>query len=123
MPSNAPEVKKIAVAGYGGNITYCEPTLQAREETLKKLTDELGLTIVHPYNNFKVICGQELLRWNCWRGKTTRYSDVSGRRRRLLSVRLSQPKPFFLPAKLLLPNPKMQTMLFVLSGMDSFILQ
>ncbi|MEK7720416.1 MAG: pyridoxal-phosphate dependent enzyme [Bacteroidota bacterium] len=58
MPSNAPEVKKIAVAGYGGNITYCEPTLQAREETLKKLTDELGLTIVHPYNNFKVICGQ-----------------------------------------------------------------
>jgi len=58
MPSNAPEVKKIAVAGYGANITYCEPTLQARETTLKKLTDELGLTVVHPYNNFKVICGQ-----------------------------------------------------------------
>ncbi len=58
MPSNAPEVKKIAVAGYGGIITYCEPTLQAREETLKRLADEIGLTIVHPYNNFKVICGQ-----------------------------------------------------------------
>jgi len=58
MPSNAPEVKKIAVAGYGGIITYCEPTLQAREETLKKLSDEIGLTVVHPYNNFKVICGQ-----------------------------------------------------------------
>ena len=58
MPSNAPEVKKIAVAGYGAKITFCEPTLQAREETLGKLADELGLTIVHPYNNFKVICGQ-----------------------------------------------------------------
>ncbi len=58
MPSNAPEVKKIAVAGYGAHITYCEPTLQAREETLQKLVDELGLTIVHPYNNFKVISGQ-----------------------------------------------------------------
>ena len=58
MPSNAPEVKKIAVAGYGAHITYCEPTLQAREETLAKLTNELGLTVVHPYNNFEVICGQ-----------------------------------------------------------------
>jgi threonine dehydratase len=58
MPSNAPDVKKIAVAGYGGHITFCEPTLQAREATLKNLADERGLTIVHPYNNFKVICGQ-----------------------------------------------------------------
>jgi threonine dehydratase len=58
MPSNAPEVKKNAVAGYGGQITFCEPTLQAREETLQKLTDQLGLTVVHPYNNFAVICGQ-----------------------------------------------------------------
>ena len=58
MPSNAPEIKKIAVAGYGAHITYCEPTLQAREETLQKLVDKLGLTVVHPYNNFKVICGQ-----------------------------------------------------------------
>ena len=58
MPSNAPQIKKIAVAGYGAHITFCEPTLQAREETLNKLADDLGLTIVHPYNNFKVICGQ-----------------------------------------------------------------
>jgi len=58
MPSSAPEIKKIAVAGYGAHITYCEPTLQAREETLQLLVDRLGLTVVHPYNNFKVICGQ-----------------------------------------------------------------
>ena len=58
MPSNAPEIKKIAVAGYGAHITFCEPTLIAREETLHELAEKLGLTIVHPYNNFKVICGQ-----------------------------------------------------------------
>lgn len=58
MPSNAPEIKKIAVAGYGAKITYCEPTLQAREETLQMLVDKLGLTVVHPYNNFMVISGQ-----------------------------------------------------------------
>lgn len=58
MPSTAPEIKKVAVAGYGARITFCEPTLQAREETLKKLADDLGLMIVHPYNNFNVICGQ-----------------------------------------------------------------
>ena len=58
MPSNAPNIKKIAVEGYGAHITFCEPTLQAREETLKKLAENLGLTIIHPYNNFQVICGQ-----------------------------------------------------------------
>ena len=58
MPSNAPDVKKIAVAGYGAHITFCEPTLQASEETLQKLVDDLHLTVVHPYNNFKVISGQ-----------------------------------------------------------------
>jgi len=58
MPSNAPSIKKIAVAGYGANIIFCEPTLQAREETLKKIADEMHLTVIHPYNNFKVICGQ-----------------------------------------------------------------
>src|SRR5512139_399360 len=27
MPNNAPSVKKNAVAGYGGRISFCEPTL------------------------------------------------------------------------------------------------
>ena len=42
MPSNAPEIKKKAVKGYGGEITFCEPTLQARESTLKRIKDEMG---------------------------------------------------------------------------------
>ena len=58
MPSNSPEIKKKAVAGYGGNITYCEPTLQARETTLNMIAQNTGIEIIHPYNNFKVIAGQ-----------------------------------------------------------------
>lgn len=58
MPRTAPEIKKIAVEGYGAKIIYCEPTLQAREEALAKVVDETGATFIHPYNNFSVIAGQ-----------------------------------------------------------------
>ena len=58
MPRNAPHVKKEAVAGYGGQITICEPTLEARESTLAKIAEETGSTVVHPYDNERVIAGQ-----------------------------------------------------------------
>lgn len=58
MPENAPSVKKAAVAGYGGIITYCAPTLEARETTLAKVVEESGSVVVHPYNNERVIAGQ-----------------------------------------------------------------
>jgi len=58
MPNNAPQVKKDAVAGYGGQITFCEPTLDARELTLAKIADETGATVIHPYNDERVIAGQ-----------------------------------------------------------------
>jgi threonine dehydratase len=58
MPSNAPEVKRAAVAGYGGEIVLCEPTLQAREETLAGVVAKSGAVVIHPYNNYDVIAGQ-----------------------------------------------------------------
>ena len=58
MPDNAPNIKKKAVAGYGGIITFCTPTQQAREETLAQIQKETGAVFIHPYNNFEVICGQ-----------------------------------------------------------------
>ena len=58
MPRNAPRVKRAAVAGYGGNIVYCEPTLEAREEALAEVVQETGATFVHPYNDHRVIAGQ-----------------------------------------------------------------
>lgn len=58
MPVNSPEVKKKAVAGYGGIITWCEPGLKFRETTLADVIRETGAVEVHPYNNFHVIAGQ-----------------------------------------------------------------
>ena len=58
MPRNAPQVKIDAVRNYGGNITFCEPTLKAREETLKQVIEKTGATEVHPYDNYRIIEGQ-----------------------------------------------------------------
>lgn len=58
MPNNAPSVKKNAVAGYGGQITFCEPTLEARESTLDRIRLDTGANVVHPYNDERVIAGQ-----------------------------------------------------------------
>src|SRR5664280_1003220 len=58
MPENAPVVKKNAVAGYGALITFCKPTLQAREDATKLIMEKTGATLIHPYDNFNVICGQ-----------------------------------------------------------------
>ncbi len=58
MPDNAPAVKKAAVAGYGGQITFCAPTLAAREATQAAVVAATGATVVHPYNDVRVIAGQ-----------------------------------------------------------------
>ena len=58
MPRTAPQVKKDAVAGYGAQITFCEPTLAAREQTLAKVVEATGAAIVHPYNDYRIIAGQ-----------------------------------------------------------------
>jgi len=58
MPENAPAIKKKAVEGYGAEITYCIPTQREREETQARVQTETGAAFIHPYNNFKVICGQ-----------------------------------------------------------------
>ena len=63
MPRNAPAPKKAAVAGYGGTILECEPTLPAREATLAALVERKGARIVHPYDDARVIAGQATCAW------------------------------------------------------------
>lgn len=58
MPSNSPAVKRAAVEGYGGRITFCEPTLAARESTLRRVVAETGATFLHPYDDFRIVAGQ-----------------------------------------------------------------
>lgn len=58
MPESAPDVKKKAVAGYGAEIIFCKPTLEARETTLEEVVEKTGATFIHPYNNFMIVSGQ-----------------------------------------------------------------
>ena len=57
MPDNTPKVKVDNVQRYGGEIIFCEPNIKARENTLKEMVQETGATIVHPYNDEKIIFG------------------------------------------------------------------
>jgi len=58
MPENAPSVKCSAVAGYGAEIIYSQPTQAGREEKLKEVLQKTGACFIHPYNNLDVISGQ-----------------------------------------------------------------
>lgn len=58
MPENAPAIKVAATKGYGAQITFCAPTIEARETTLKQVIAEKNATFIHPFNNYDVIAGQ-----------------------------------------------------------------
>ncbi len=58
MPRTALPVKRQAVAGYGATIIDCEPTLADREKTARRIQDETGATLVHPFDDPYVIAGQ-----------------------------------------------------------------
>ncbi len=58
MPSNSTLTKIRAVEGYGGKITLCEPTVQAREETCARIMDKTGAVLIHPFTNERVMAGQ-----------------------------------------------------------------
>jgi threonine dehydratase len=58
MPLSAAKPKIESVRRLGGRITFCEPTLEARERTASGLLRETGAVLVHPYDNESVIAGQ-----------------------------------------------------------------
>jgi threonine dehydratase len=58
MPDNAPAIKRANVAGWGGQIRLCAPTVAAREAACAAVQAETGATLVHPYNDWRVIAGQ-----------------------------------------------------------------
>jgi threonine dehydratase len=58
MPRTAPAIKREATEGYGARIVACEPTLAARESTVADQIERHGLTLIHPYDDWRVIAGQ-----------------------------------------------------------------
>ena len=58
MPNNTPKNKIENVQRYGGEIFYCDPNIKSREDTLEKMIQKSGGSIIHPYNDEKIIAGQ-----------------------------------------------------------------
>jgi threonine dehydratase len=58
MPANGAIVKQNAVRGFGGTVRLTDGTLSAREQMCDRVLAETGATLVHPYNDWRVIAGQ-----------------------------------------------------------------
>lgn len=58
MPQGAARPKAAQVERLGGRITWCAPTLAAREETAARIVAETGAVMIHPYDNAAVMAGQ-----------------------------------------------------------------
>jgi threonine dehydratase len=57
MPSDAPEVKRAATLGYGGQIVSYDRERESREAIGRRLADERGLTLIPPFDHPAVIAG------------------------------------------------------------------
>ncbi len=57
MPEGSNPVKVEAVRGYGARVVLCANTLEARESTAQELIAREGLSLVHPYNDERVMAG------------------------------------------------------------------
>ncbi len=58
MPSTARPRKIQMVRQFGGRITFCAPSLADRERTAGQVAAETGATLVHPYDDDRIIAGQ-----------------------------------------------------------------
>lgn len=58
MPRTASRIKLASVERYGGRITLCEPTHKAREAAADKIVLETGATLIHPFDDPRVMAGQ-----------------------------------------------------------------
>jgi threonine dehydratase len=57
MPTDAPASKRAATEGYGATVVEYDRYADDREALLVDLAHELGATIVHPYDDPRVIAG------------------------------------------------------------------
>ena len=58
MPNNSAKPKIRMVEGYGGKITFCEPTQAAREEACARVLQTTLATMIHPFEDERVMAGQ-----------------------------------------------------------------
>jgi len=58
MPNTAPIVKVRGVESHDAEITFCEPTLEARVSAADSVMERTGAVFIHPFDNAHVIAGQ-----------------------------------------------------------------
>ena len=58
MPSGSSAVKVEAVRGYGAEVRFCANNQAARAAALEQVVRDSGATFIHPYDDWRVICGQ-----------------------------------------------------------------
>lgn len=58
MPDNSSTVKIANVRRQGAEVALCKPGRIAREATLAELQKARAMNVVHPYDDYRVICGQ-----------------------------------------------------------------
>jgi threonine dehydratase len=57
MPRATSATKRAAVERYGGRITFCENTLEARRAVLAEVVERTGAIEIHPFDDPRVIAG------------------------------------------------------------------
>ena len=57
MPNNSPKVKAAATRNYGAEIVFCENSIESRAKVANELAEQHGYTLIHPYNNHRIIAG------------------------------------------------------------------
>ncbi len=58
MPENSAKVKQENVRRFGATIRFCAPNIAAREALCAEVLEETGATMVHPFDDERVIAGQ-----------------------------------------------------------------
>ena len=58
LPSDAPEIKKTAIAGYGAEIIYFNRATDNLDEIISKNVKERKMTYISPFDQKHIIAGQ-----------------------------------------------------------------
>ena len=58
MPENAPAVKQANVRRFGATVRLCAPSVAARESACEEVARQSGATLIHPFDDPRVIAGQ-----------------------------------------------------------------
>jgi threonine dehydratase len=58
MPLDAPQIKVTATRGYGAEVIFYDRYKESRESTGDRVCRERGLTLVPPFDDYKIMAGQ-----------------------------------------------------------------